>query len=288
MESVYFVNLIFIFVLNVFFFFSGVCLNSVVIISFWRSVQLRKKLCYFMIMVLSCCDLLAVLTNNPLQAVVAMLSMTEKLDVNARWPPLVARVTIIFQAFSLLALLTMNFDRYLATSYPLFHRTSVTKKKCLTFLAMLMVVEVCLSLMSLNDQVISFPVNGLIFFVLVSLPMLFFNYKLLAVIRKSRRDRGVSPETRGKFSIKNISSCLLAVACYMTLSIPVFVGIGMTYGQTTLTLDRRVYLIMTWCVALNSMNSTFNCLIFYWKNKVLRAEGWKVIKGINVFRRGQS
>ena len=288
MESVYFINLIFIFVLNVFFFFSGVCLNSVVIISFCRSVQLRKKLCYFMIMVLSCCDTLAVLTNNPLQAAFAMLSMSGKLDVYAKWPLLLAKITTTFQAFSLLALLVMNFDRYLATSYPLFHRTSVTKKKCLTFLAILMMINVCLSLMSLNDHVISIQVNVLIFYVLVSPPMLFFNYKLLAVIRKSRRHRGVSPETRGKFLIKNISSCLLAVACYMTLSIPVFVGIGMTYAQTTLTLDSRVHLIVVWCVALNSMNSTFNCLIFYWKNKVLRAEGWKVIKGIKIFRRGQS
>ena len=72
MESYYFINLIFIFAVNVFFFFSGICLNSLVILSFWRSVQLRKKLCYFMIMVLSCCDLLAVLTNNPLMALISM------------------------------------------------------------------------------------------------------------------------------------------------------------------------------------------------------------------------
>ena len=110
MESVYFINLIFIFVLNVFFFFSGVCLNSVVIISFWRAVQLRKKLCYFMTMVLSCCDLLTVLTNNPFIAVVAMLRLTEMLDLNATWPHLVPVFVSAFQGFSLLALLVMSFD----------------------------------------------------------------------------------------------------------------------------------------------------------------------------------
>ena len=86
MESIYFINLISIFAVNVFFFFSGICLNSLVILSFWRSVQLRKKLCHFMIMVLSCCDLLAVLTNSPLMALTAMLRLTGKLDGNARWP----------------------------------------------------------------------------------------------------------------------------------------------------------------------------------------------------------
>ena len=65
MEIVYFVNLTSILVVNILFFFSGICLNSLVIVSFWRSVQLRKKLCYFTIMVLSCCDLLVVLTTQP-------------------------------------------------------------------------------------------------------------------------------------------------------------------------------------------------------------------------------
>jgi hypothetical protein len=84
MESSYFINLVFIFAVNVFFFFSGIFLNSLIILSFWRSIQLRKKLCYFMIMVLFCCDLLTVLTNNSLMAFIAMSWLTGKLEVNIR------------------------------------------------------------------------------------------------------------------------------------------------------------------------------------------------------------
>ena len=285
MESVYFINLIFVFVLNVFFFFSGVCLNSLVIISFWRSVQLRKKLCHFMIMVLSCCDLLAVLINNPWMAVLVMLLMTGKLDANDTWPTdFVSRVTTIFHAFSLLALLVMSFDRYLATSYPLYHRTSVTKTRLLTLLGVLMIIDVCSALMSLNDYIISFQVHLTIFLVLVSPPMLFFNYKLLAVIRKSRKERGVSPEMKKTFSLKNISSCLLAVACHVTLSTLISIYAGLNYGQTTLALDHHVILTGTWGYTMLSMNPTFNCLIFYWKNKTLRTEGLKVIKSIKICR----
>jgi hypothetical protein len=141
MESYYFINLIFIFAVNVFFFFSGICLNSFVILSFWRSVQLRKKLCYFMIMVLSCCDLLTVLTNSPLEALIAILWLTGKLDGNARWLHISISSTKTFLGFSLFALLVTNFDRYLATSYPIFHRTSVTKGRLLTLLAILIVLE---------------------------------------------------------------------------------------------------------------------------------------------------
>ena len=286
MESVDFINHIFLFVVHVLFFFSGICLNSLVIISFWRSVQLRKKLCYFMIMVLSCFDLLAVLINNLWLAVLVMLSITGKLDVNAAWPHTVSRVTAIFQAFSLLALLIMNFDRYLAISYPLFHRTSITKKKYLTFFAILNIIEVCSALMSINDYVISFRLHYVILFGFVSPPMLFFNFKLLVAVRKSRANNRRAPMVKKAFSIKNISSCLLAVACYLALSIPVFVFVGlrMNYAKTALNLDHDVYVIMAWCVTISSMNSTFNCLIFYWKNKVLRTEGLKVIKSIKIWR----
>ena len=158
MESYYSINLIFIFALNVFFFFSGICLNSLVMLSFWRSVQLRKKLCYFMIMLLSCCDLLTVLTNSPLTIFVSVLWLTGKLDVNARWPHISLSSTSIFLCFSYFALLVMNFDRYLATCYPIFHRTSVTKGRLLTLLAILIIFEITLTVMSVNDFVISYQV----------------------------------------------------------------------------------------------------------------------------------
>ena len=45
---------------------AGIILNSVVIISLLRSSQLRKKLCYFTILVLSCGDLAEVTIVQPL------------------------------------------------------------------------------------------------------------------------------------------------------------------------------------------------------------------------------
>jgi hypothetical protein len=62
-------------------------------------------------MLLSCCDLVAVLTNNPLMALILM-SKTGKLDVNARWTAISISSTGAFLVFSSFALLVMNFDRY--------------------------------------------------------------------------------------------------------------------------------------------------------------------------------
>ena len=289
MESIYFINLIFIFAVNVFFFFSGICLNSLVILSFWRSVQLRKKLCYFMIMVLSCCDLLAVLTNSPSMAFISMSRLTGKLDVNTRWPHISLSLTNTFLGFSLFALLVMNFDRYLATSYPIFHRTSVAKRRLLTLLAILIIVEITLTVMSVNNLVISCQVYLLILGILVIPAMLFINYKLFLVVRKSRKNKRISPEMKKTFSLKNISSCLLVVACVVVISIPGFVYIGLRINspKTGYTWD-NAYLAGMWTITIALMNCTFNCLIFYWKNKVLRTEGLKVLKSLKICRRVES
>ena len=288
-ELAYFVNLIFIFVVNILFFFSGICLNSLVIVSFWRSVQLRKKLCYFTIMVLSCCDLLGVLSNHSFTALVAMLWLTEKINAYPGWLVTLRYLSIIPHSFSVLALFVMNIDRYLATYYPIFHRTSVTKGKLLAFLAILIIFEITMAAISVNDLVISYQIGFVTFYIIFVLPMLFINYKLFTVARKSRRKKEISSDMKKSFSWKNISSCLLVVACLMVLFIPalVYAVLRLTSKEQEFTFDNAL-LAALWARTTTSMNSTFNCLIFYWKNKILRAEGRKVFKSIKICRRVQS
>ena len=283
MQLSYIINLIFIFSFNVLFFFLGICLNSLVIISFWKSVQLRKKLCYFMIMVLSCCDLLGILTNHPLLALVATLWLTKEFNnVYPRWMYISLWLTNISTGVSLLTLLVMNFDRYLATYYPIFHRTSVTKRKLLTLLAILVVGEISLYLICIKNFVLV-AVFVLIGFIILFLPMIFINYKLFIIARKNRRRR-VSPEKKNTFSWKNISSCLLVVICFVVLCIPVFVYSGLVIARRNYYFD-YAHLTGLWAKTIASMNSTFNCLIFYWKNKTLRKEGMKVTKSLQIRRK---
>ena len=285
MELPYFISLIFIFFLNVLFFFTGICLNTLAILTLCKSVQLRKKLCYFMIMVLSCCDLLVVLTNHPVTALIAMLWLTGKLDVNPTWAGTFFSFPTVFVGFSLLALLVMNFDRYLATYYPIFHRTSVTKGKLLTLLAILIVVDLTLYLMCINDFLISSGTFIAIFFIVLFPLMLFINYKIFIVARKSRRNNGISPDIKKTFSWKNTSSCLLAVICFVVLYTPtlVYLGVRRNSGRS-LTLDNLTVAAL-WAETIASMNSTCNCLIFYWKNKIIRTEGMKVIKSMKICRK---
>ena len=289
MEFVYFVNLMFICAVNILFFFSGICLNSLVIASFWRSVQLRKKLCYFMIMILSCCDLLVALTSHPTRTLAAILWLTEMFHVYPGWLEILLDLSNICILFSLLALLVMSVDRYLATHYPIFHRASVTKGKLFTLFTVLFFISITVMVQSVRNLVIPYRVGHLIFGILVIPPMLFINYKLFTVARRNRRNKGISPEMKKSFSLKNVSSCLLVVACLLVLLIPnvIYSVLRLTSKGTENTLDSAA-LAGFWSATTAAMNSTFNCLIFYWKNKILRTEGMKVFKSMKICRRSQS
>ena len=276
----HFINMIFLFVVNVLFFLTGMCLNSLVLLSFWKYAQLRKNVCHFMILVLSCCDLLTVLTNHSLMAVITMLWLTGKLNNFPDWVDISVNRTNFVLGFSLDALVVMSIDRYLAAFYPIFHRTSVTKGRLLTLLGMLILIEITLDVLCIT-HVLFYQKCLLIFLVITIPPVLFINCKLFIIARKCRRSNVISPKTKNRLSLKNTSSCLLAIACFVVLSIPALIYIGLKTSLNTekLNLDYADVVGM-WSKTIASMNSTFNCLIFYWKSRTLRIQGMKIIKSL--------
>ena len=138
--------------------------------------------------------------------------------------------------------------------------------------------------MNANDFVKSSEEHALILFAVLSPPMLFTNCKLFRVVWRNRSITDV----RKSSSLKTVSSCLLAVACFYVVSIPVyvFIGLKMTSKAKKFSLDQS-HLLRRWVRTITAMNATFNCLIFYWKNKTLRTEGTKIIRSIQIYRRDQ-
>ena len=192
MDLTVYIQLIFLCVVNIIFTFSGIVLNTLAIISFWKSSQLRKKLCHFMIVVLSCFDLLAVVTNHSgmLVYIISWLrgictsSFTERMGIYLD-------ISGTFLTFSQLALLVMTTERYLAAYYPIFHRTSVTRRRLLTLLAKLLIPITVIRIIS-GFTVISRVMLSLISQALFLLPFIFFNLKLFIIARKVHRERAAS------------------------------------------------------------------------------------------------
>ena len=292
MDSKVYIQTILLCVVNVIFICAGMFLNLLVIVSFWKSsVYLRKKLCNFMIMVLSCFDFLAVITNHPVLILRLIFWSTEKYDLLAMIQ-IYEHFTNLFIAFSVMALLVMSIERYLGAYYPFFHRTSLTRHRLLTLLAIFFTIPIILAIISVNNLVTSYPVVLGIFFVIVFPPFAFFNYKLFKISRKVRRDianrrdmanrqdNSTSPDVSSlHVKLKNISTCLLAVGCLLLMYItPAFFFIAFNFAEKSTSENTRV--AKFWTSTVVNANSTLNCLIFFWKNDVLRKEGIKVLKSL--------
>ena len=109
--------------------------------------------------------------------------------------------------------------------------------------------------------------------------MIFINYRLFTISGKNRTsNRALSKTRRKSFSVKNIFNYLLAVVCFLVLSILAFIAIGLRLGK-----EKTPHILQLWAVTFVTMNSTFKCLIFYWKNKSLRQERIKRIKLLKFF-----
>ena len=281
---------IFLFVVNVMFTCTGTFLNLLVIVSFWRcSAYLRSKLCNFMIMVLSVCDFFVVITNYP-TLILRLVWWLKKKNSLLAIELVYDRISNVFIGISMMALLVMSIERYLGAYYPFFHRTSLTRRKLLTLHGLFSLLPIMLKIISVNDWITSYAVILGIFCLFVFPLFSFFNYKLFIISREvrrdlaNRRDNASSPETAAlHVNLRNISSCLLSVGCLALVYTTAFFHIGFNFAEGPTSENARMALCWTTTVA--NANSSLNCLIFFWKNDVLRREGIKAVKALKVHLR---
>ena len=156
-------QLILLCVVNVISTFSGIVSNTLVIISFWKSLQLQKKLCNFMIMVMSFFDLFAVLTNNLGLLIYLIYWLREDYDFLPIWKIYLDFVST-FAGLSFLTLLIMSIERYQGAYHPIFHRKSLTRRRLLTLLAILLTFQLSLNVISRNDLIIPKALSVFIFY----------------------------------------------------------------------------------------------------------------------------
>ena len=276
-------NVFFLCTVNVLFMMAGIFLNSVVIVSLWRSSQLRNKTCYFMIFVMSCFDLSAVVINHPL------LMASEIVRAFGDYDKLPGYVTsfilMLSNAFSMATLFTLNVERFLAVTYPFFHERVVTKEKLMCFQAFLSFIAIGLTILTFNKMVLSRHLLLAVYFPGFFAFFICLNYKTFLIASSKRRSIKVAPaneQTRKlpKLNLQTMSTCSLAVYCYLVCATPEIIYCYFTLITTTDLSRKFDRIFCTWAVTLLTANSTFNCLILFWRNTVLRREGMKIIKNI--------
>ena len=273
--------------------FAGLFLNLVVVVSLLSS-QLRRKLCYFMILILSCFDLLVVVVIHPVLIVKTLYLLENELYSIPLYyfTPLAG--------LSLTALCTMTLERYLALVYPFFHHKFVTRSRLIVILA-LMLIPFWIPYFAVNKKrAVSYirwyniGLHASIVFVMFILNRQI--YILVEVLRQradipmgslaeSEQQKNIAKKR--KVTLGKVSTCLLAILCSSLCYFPTLIFFGVELSdEDDVPLEIKHEWIFLWAVAFLAMNSTMNSLIFFYKNSVLRRRGNEVIaKGFSAVKR---
>ena len=279
-------NVLFLCSVNVIFMIAGIFLNLVVIISLWRSSLIGKKLCYFMIRILSCFDLMVVTITHPVVILSTITSMYSG-DLTQPREMISLYICNLLQSFSLISLLGLNIERFLAIAYPFFHQRIVTKERVFSCL-----VATILFVIVGEVTIACYKIRAATIIITVSLPFVvclfaFLNYKMF-IIAKSKETNEIiilgpqaSVQTRKKkhfVGFQHISTCTLAVICSFICSCAPIVYLGLCWKWETPLYGQQFSSLALWATTSVSMSSTFNCLIFFYRNTVLRREAMKIMK----------
>ena len=195
-------------------------------------------------------------------------------------------VHLIIGGCSLKTLITMNFERYFAIVHPIFHRTKVTKGRLLKCLIVLWLfttaIVVALLFYSIVVLVKFLTVEMLLIMaalVYIYTRIYFTSRRSFENFRKTNRsnsssqDQGTQSERKQNLrNIRLVKSCFYVVVCYCICFLP------FTVLNDNFLNNNHGKLIRPWLLTLNLSNSTFNSLIFFWRNKLLRREAQRVLK----------
>jgi hypothetical protein len=277
-------------------FLTTVGLNSLTVLTFWRTRRLRENNSLFLVMVLSLVDLgIGALCNSLLT-----ISLTYDLiyspecwlyGVQAKSFPL---ATI----FSLSIVAAISTERYFGVVHPLIHRTKVTKVK---LWQLLLFIWSCCAVVSSpayfnKNPLLSFWRISILFLILITI----CSYVKIAitVIRSKIQREKLTEDNRGtgsqqsdsaKENRKNImyflkelkmaKSSLLVVLCYLMCYTPTLVVTAIFKKRLS---PLTSFYVRPWCLLSVMLNSSLNSIIFFWRSAPLRNEAKNVLKNIKL------
>jgi hypothetical protein len=273
-----------------------ICLNSLTVLTFWRTPRLRENASLYLVMVLSLVDTGIAVICHPTQIISMMVDLMHS---TACWANEVqSKAFRPATVLTLSVVAAISVERYFGVVHPLIHRTKITKGKLSKLL--LLIWAIC--------AVISFPAyfdeNPAQIFTAISMAFLLLttvcSYARIActvIISKIRREklRDEQPNAEGQESqtakisrkdilhflkeLKMAKSSFLIVLCYLLCYTPtLIVSAGLRNKVPPLT---KFYL-RPWCLLFVMLNSSLNSIIFFWRCGPLRNEAKNVLQNIKM------
>lgn len=286
-------------IINAVFFVLGCTLNTLVVVTFSVSKQLRSKWAFFPIFVLCSVDLVTVLVVHPLfllQAIAEILKIPKCLYKVVYFSAL-----YIFPGMSGTTLLLMNIERYITIVRPFwqirFDRKRLRFMLICVFLWLLMVAN-------LACRLYKPPYSKAFTMVGISIACFIILFIYASIFRVARNrfsafneepNANITQETNRKKTsfvqdLKIAKMYFLVVVLFFICFLPTGVVVFATQYPWKENESRRTLLaqVYTWTNTFMSINSTLNCLVFFWANASLRKEAWKLCKGYSALQESSS
>lgn len=253
-------------------------LNSVSVLAFWKSIQLRRKITNFLIFVLSLNDLAVGLFAGPLYILLLAREMTlmrSSDDVNY----INLASVLFFTGMSFETPIVMSFERYLGIVHPLFHKTKVNKEhliKCLVVTWIVGGLQILLLFFSYGDFFVQLKTVEVIV-CMILLPYMYV--KIYLTVQRSR-DIGlrvfqnrVCPEEAPHFKEKSLLQNLkLAKSCFLVIISSYVCFLPVCVVTIIRSQSEVAYMATNWSQTILLLNSCSNSILFFWRNNCLCKE----------------
>lgn len=266
-------------------FFPSVLLNAVTVLTIFKSRVLRKKVYNFIVLVKSVLDFAIALIFIPLY----INFLASEIRGNPSCVTFLAskKMGVLAYIYSVTALSTMNFERYLAIFHPFTHRAKVTKASLLTYTLVACGFQTILfafALINIDIIPVLLTVITSLFIgstVVVYIGIIFFrcgkrSHQVNQAFTQSQRE--VEKKKRKLMEdLELAKSCFLVVVSCLVCLLPGMVS-NMerlnVKGSFSAVVQRRFFAL------LFLLKTMLNSVIFFWKNKTSRMVAMDMIKSI--------
>ena len=270
-SNAYYINLVICCLVNALLTFSTIILNGLTVLAYWKSSQLKKKACYFLVMLLSSSDFVTGVCCNSLYTVY-LAAETVGDHSGCYLIELLTPLTNVCCVASASILIVLNFERYLGICHVIFHQKHVTKPRCV----MASLIVSFFIFVGLMAHFIAGAILGRLLYAIV-VSAIFLTVTLMYVRIFNHNRQMVNPighvsQTRHARKMKFLKSCIMIIGASMMCFMPV----------TLYTVVKRqefpVVVFGLWSITSFFANATVNSIIFFWKNRALRSVAIKILR----------
>ena len=254
-------------------------LNTVALVTFCKSSQLRNKVSTFLIMVQSCIDLGVGVIGSSLYTFGILSEIRGTGNCELKFAG--EEVIVLLIVLSLATLSTMNMERYLGIVHPLVHRNKMTRKRVLMYVMFDSVLVTIMYFVSffLNELLASFGIVAIFLYVsFIAFIYIRIYFAISSFSRTVHSELSQSERKKQREFLKDIKqtkTCFVVVACSLVCLLPT--------GILTRTSNFQSFngaVVVIWAKTFALLNPSLNSMVFFMRNRMLRNETKKTLTNI--------